>query len=327
MRAQVLDLLTAEIRGELSLGEITGNLLTGFTVDSLRVRVDGQPVLQADRLEVRYNPLVLLFDVPRFRRITLLRPDVHLWRTAVGAWNIQGFLPASSPDTSTSSSTLRIDRLEILEGEFSIVDSSALTPGPESAKPVDTAGFNYRRLFLHDVNLRAGVRLDADLIEASIRELTFNTTEPTFQLRTLRGEFEVRPQAVSVQGMYVETGGSSLTLDVNLRDINLLRIQTLADFAESPVDLTLHADHVDLRELRQFLPEPLFFLDQSVGLDLEATGRFGRLQVEKLNLRMPRTSISLEGSVANLHRPADLELDVRSTEAVIHGGALRTPLA
>jgi hypothetical protein len=320
LRAQVLDLLTTEVRADVQLGEIRGNLLTGFSVDGVSAHVDGRPVLQADAFEVRYNPLFLLVDVPRFRRITLVRPRIHLWRSSEGIWNLQQLLPPASQDSSSGSSTLRIDRLEILEGDVSIIDSVALLAQALSTTPGDTAGFNFHRLFLHALTLRAGLRLDPELMQASIREFTFISSEPTFELKMLRGDCEVRPNAVNIQGLSVETGGSSLNISASLRDVNLLAMESLAQLADCPVDVTMRADPLDLRELRQFLPEPLFFLDRSVGLDVEATGRFGRLQVDRLNLRMPRTGISLEGTLTNLHRPADLELDVRSTEAVLHGG-------
>jgi len=150
LRTQILDLLTTEIRGNLVFGEITGNLLTGFSIDSLRVQLDGQMVLQADRLEARYNPLVLLFDVPRFRRTTLVRPQIHLWRSSTGAWNIQGLLPESPADTAalkwytvkrgdtltTIAKKLRVNRVDLADANY-LSARSLVTPGQNLVIPVE----------------------------------------------------------------------------------------------------------------------------------------------------------------------------------------------
>ena len=55
----------------------------------------------------------------------------------------------------------------------------------------------------------------------------------------------------------------------------------LEDLEAVPTTLSLGAQKVDLRELRQFLYPHIEFLDRSVALELRASGPFDRLLVER----------------------------------------------
>jgi hypothetical protein len=75
---------------------------------------------------------------------------------------------------------------------------------------------------------------------------------------------------------------------------------------------------VSLVELKQFLP-PLHFLDGVVSTDVELSGMFGDLRVNKLSVNTGETSLSAKGWIYNLHHPRDLYLDVEFPKSTVRG--------
>lgn len=320
LRSTVLQELHSVVRGTIMLGDIQGNLATGFSVNDVGVFSDGREVLFAERLEVRYDPALVFFGRITLSRVTLLRPRIHLWRGENGAWNLENLLVTSAePDTAPSPWVIDLKMVELLGARARIIDSLALNQRTaEETAALPAQAFDFSNLSLDPLTLKAGVRIAENQISANIRSLDFTSDHPTFRLEQLSGEFTLGPRMAEVRRLTIRTTKSRLSLNARLRGVDLLAIGDLDELEKAPVDLALTVDKLDFGEFKRFLPGPVDFLDTQAAFDIRASGPFGRLSVEEIAVKTPRSFVRIKGSLHNLHRPGDLELDVTANDNILH---------
>jgi hypothetical protein len=317
LRAAALSTITSLFDAEVHLGELRGNLVTGFSVDSIAVRVQDSPLLVAERLDLRYNLLEIPGRKISVNAITLIRPVITLQRLPGGRWNFDRMIRPPTPDTLPSPPmtwVFKIDRLEIRDGIITLVDSVSLRD-PEH-RPADSTEVEYHQVSLHDFNLIASgdVRPNAKTIGISL--LSFVSDRPEFALKKLEGEFTITPSEALVKNLVIETNRSNLRLNAELGKVDLLHGLRLEDLRQCPAKVDLRASDVDFEDLKMFLP-PLRFLNGPANVNLVAGGEFGELQLQRLEVRFGHTQMLLKGSVLNLHEPGHLLLDVRIVESKI----------
>jgi len=101
VRRFMLGQLQGIVHGQVTLGRVHGNLLTGATVESFAIRDSaGQPFVAAEQISARYNILELLTRKIDLRAVSVLRPLIVLDRPPGGKWNYQRIFPPS--DTTKS---------------------------------------------------------------------------------------------------------------------------------------------------------------------------------------------------------------------------------
>ena len=88
--------LEGMMNGEVTIGRIRGNLLTGATVDAFAIRdTAGQPFLAAEQISARYSILELLTRKIDLEHVRLVRPLVVLDKPPGGKWNYERIFPPS----------------------------------------------------------------------------------------------------------------------------------------------------------------------------------------------------------------------------------------
>ena len=103
VRRFVLGQLEGMVAGQVSIGRVRGNLLTGATVDAFAIRDSaGKPFIVAERVSARYRLLDLVARRIDLRNVTLVRPLVVLDRPPGGKWNWERIFPPSD-DTRPAS--------------------------------------------------------------------------------------------------------------------------------------------------------------------------------------------------------------------------------
>lgn len=319
LRNLVLEEARGAFNGILEFGPLEGNLVTGIHTGELRLQQNGVDVLAADRLEARYDLWALLTKRISLRRVTLVRPRIFLWRSESGRWNLEQLLQSEGSDSSSSPWLIDLRNAELLDATVRVVDSLELRQRAEGLvehPPVNA--IDYSNLRLHSFTLRAATTIGKDRTSVSVRFLGFQSRLPDFTLENLSGDFTLRRDETSVKNLIVRTKGSQLKLSATLRNLDLTAIKRLRQFEKALVELTLNVDRLDCGELKQFLPEPLAFLDKSVAFDLRTKGTFGRLRVDDFTLRTPRTFVRIGGWISNLHQPDLLELDLAGSDNILH---------
>src|SRR5918992_610726 len=89
LRAVIEDQITARMRGgKLHLGELSGNLITGVTIDTIAIRdADDSLFFSAGRTTLVYDPRDLLDRRIVIRRLESEHPWVHIKQYHNGTWN------------------------------------------------------------------------------------------------------------------------------------------------------------------------------------------------------------------------------------------------
>lgn len=312
--ANLQDVLNAEIY----LGGLHGNLFAGFVLDSLRVAVDGQPVVSTGSVEFRYNLFALPGRTLSLGSVTLVRPTVRLLCTRGGEWNFERMVRGIVPDTAAGArDTIRlpwkidIQGVEIRDGVVLLVDSSGGHTGSASGGSVD-----YRNFTLRGVQLAMAGQFNTGEKGVEIRRLSFEMDTPSFRLRSLTGRARLTRSEAEVTDLHIVTGRSDVTVNATLGGIDLLGGISLAGLRRCPLSASMRLDGLDFQELRALIPW-VDFLDGGVSGAIDVSGEFGRLDVTRLYLRHGKTALSLRGTVSNLHQPRDLDLNVRMDENTI----------
>jgi len=88
--------LEGMINGDVTMGRVRGNLLTGATVDHFAIRdTAGRPFVVAEQVSARYGIIALLSRRIDLRSVRLVRPLIVLDRPPGGKWNYQVIFPPS----------------------------------------------------------------------------------------------------------------------------------------------------------------------------------------------------------------------------------------
>jgi len=125
LRAVALDQLDSLLTADVILGDITGNLVTGFNVNGFTLSLRGDTVVHAEQLSIRYNLFALPTRSIAVHDVILYRPTIHLRRSAAGIWNVEEMIRPTEGDTSAGAFDwpVSVGRLELRGGTFSITDS------------------------------------------------------------------------------------------------------------------------------------------------------------------------------------------------------------
>lgn len=318
LRAVVLSNLDSLLVADVELGEFDGNLVTGFSIDHLSLKVGEDQLIVADRLEILYD----LFQIPgntiSIDRLTLVNPKIALLRGRDGVWNFERMIRPKPDDTSSAPFkwVILLNRLEIQDGMVMLVDSAALAEaGHDRGDPYYV---EYHDFSLNQFHLVASLAVTSNEMRAEIEKLSFHSAAPDFLLQRLSGLFSVRKDGAAVKNMVLQTGRSDILLNAELEGVDLFGGVDIGQLRRNPASLSLSAGQLDLNELERFIPE-LEFLNGFVALDLQAEGEFGELKVRKLGVVSGKTDLSISGTVFNLHSPSDLSLDVKFTESKLYG--------
>ncbi len=325
------------INGELQLGVIEGNLITGFRINDVTVTESGIELLSAQRVELKYDPLGFFFKRVGVSNVIIVKPSIHIYRSVDGSTNIAHLIKPIPTDTTSSVWSIDIKRLELVDAEVLYTDSLLLHQRQigEREVPPDSI-IDYARINCHTLrlvvsaqiqnnkyavkirNLSASIYRDRQFISAASENPSIGQHQiPIFTLEHLSGDFLLTKNEVSVRNMSIETPRTHIRFDAGMKGIDITHLSSMEELKSIPVDLLLAADDIDTKELKQFLYPSVDFLDHALKLQLKAKGTFEELNVEQLSIQMPRSLVKLHGQVRNIHHPRDLEMTVGASDNFI----------
>ena len=104
------------------VGRVTGNFLTGFTVDSFAIRDKrGELFLSTGRVSVAYNPRDILDYRVYIRRASVQHPYLHLIQHNDYSWNYKEIFPSSGGPPTIKDLTRRS------LGDYIVIDTTTVT--------------------------------------------------------------------------------------------------------------------------------------------------------------------------------------------------------
>jgi hypothetical protein len=328
LRSAALSQLDSLLQGQTYLGNITGNLVTGFSIDSLSASINGINVVSTSRVDIGYDLFSLPGKMLAVNRVALVRPSINILRDRLGRWNLSQLIHKTPPDSLAPSDTisalpdwkLNLGALQILDGTVTILDSLSAADAKDDSEFV-----NFRRLVLYDLNLLMSAHLTGDAGRVVISTFTCAAARPEFRLTRFSCSARVTREEIAIDALSLATDRSDLRLTASLKGVDLYQGITLGALRHSPVQANLRMNAVDLAELRRFIPA-VRFLDGIVTGGVDVGGEFGAMEIRRLDLMHGLTALSLKGKLKNLHTPDNLELDVRIPESTIDPGVLQTLL-
>ncbi len=313
----ILSHYSTVINGHLSIGRIEGNLITGIRLYDVSLRNADTSLITAERVELSHDPLALFFKRVSLGSVSIINPQIQLYRSPGGLWNVSNLFVSSS-DTGTSAWVVSVKNLELINARVAIVDSVLIDERARGLRELPPAGVvDYARVTLDSLNVEGGFQITPSEANLQLRLLAFTLEHPRIHLQHLQGNFRLTKNEVAATQVRLATDRSRLNLDVSLSQLDIAALKNLAELRTKPVHLDLQVDNLDTHELKQFLYPWVDFLDEDLSLQLRASGEFGQLNVQKAVVKTPESMIAISGTITNLHHPKDLELDLLAANSIV----------
>ncbi|HLF20245.1 MAG TPA: hypothetical protein VI704_05610, partial [Bacteroidota bacterium] len=306
------------INGIVRFDGLEGNLVTGTQIHNVALLKDSTEIFAAERVDIKYDVTAFLFGRVALSNVTLVNPRIHVWRSVDGSLNVTQIVKPR-PDTSSSAGIVDIKNAEIRNARITFIDSLVLKARREgAASPPPPGGFDYAFFQLESFHMSGGARIEAENLVAQIRKLSFESRKQRFKMTYFAGDFILSPSLAAFRNCVIETRNSLIKLEGQLKDIDVTTIKALAELERAHVQLSLDAQKLDTRELKQFLYPTVDFLDKTISLEAKASGTFRTLSVDGFSLKTPRSFIKVQGRISNLHKPQNLELELACIDNRFH---------
>ncbi|MFA6455261.1 MAG: hypothetical protein WCW40_00455 [Bacteroidota bacterium] len=317
LRSTLYNFLEKEVNANIYIGEINGNLFTGFTVDTVMMYVDGAPFVESGKLSVRYDLLDILKDKITVDSLTIENPSVNLIRWKNGEWNVDRLsLSTTPPDTAESALVVTAGSLRIVNAQVHITDST----GAYDSLLFDRSGhrnINYYNIDLEKVNIDADGMYSARELSVDINKLSFISPKEKFILTKLSASVSRTKEKSAIKNLVIETPSSRIECSAQMSGIDAFSIKNVVELRTAQVSLNIGPSNIVSKDIQVFLPS-LDFLKGNVYFDGDMDGNFENLSVRKLNATFGKSLVSLSGTVSNLYNPKELRLNIVSTNSTIN---------
>ena len=316
LRAFALEELDSLLVADVSMGEIQGNLVTGFSVDGIALTLDGDTLLSAADVGLRYNLFDLSGKTISLHSIMLDRPTIRLLRSRSGVWNLERMVVPTPSDSTTSRFdwAVHLRRLDIRNGIVMIVDSMAMVEAVDLDRPREA--LYYDELVLRGFTLSLSFSMDREVYDVSITRLGFSLDNSPLNVKQISGDVHVTPDDFRLSEFHILTDSSQVVLGVAMDHVDLLGGISLAALRTCSTAVELSVKPLNFREFARVLP-PIHILNGNITGRIRAHGPFGALPVDEIDLRFGESRIMLDGTLFNLHDPRNLRMDVHLRESRI----------
>ena len=188
------------LNGELTIGQVTGNLFFDFGLTDVAVDLSGERIVSVKALAVDYSVLQLVSKGIVVDHITLTAPVVRLGRDASG-WNIGRLIKprAREADREGPARSVSLPSIAIVDGVVSIDDKL----GPTS--------YRLPRRF-DDLDVQATFAYEPVHFSIGLDKVSFRASEPELTMQQLTGAIAVRDDNLYLERMVIRTGESALNL-------------------------------------------------------------------------------------------------------------------
>ena len=186
------------VNGELTIGQVTGNLFFDFGLSDVAVDLSGDRVVAIKTVAVGYSVFELVSRGIVVDRITLTAPRVHLVRDGEG-WNIRRLVKdrAREADRRGPKRSIALPSIAIVDGAITVDDASGTT--------------NYRLpRRIDDLDVQASFAYEPVHFTVGVSHLSFRGADPDLVVQQLTGAFAVRNDNLYLERMVIKTGESAL---------------------------------------------------------------------------------------------------------------------
>jgi hypothetical protein len=302
-----LEALNGELQGKVSVGDVSGNFITGLDLLDVRLMADSTTVLEAPLVELNYLLEPIFADQIVGARAIIHNPEIRLVRNRVDSvWNFERITkPAKDSIKTPFNWSIDLSTFEIVDAKVYVHDLTA-------QRQHDTVhNVNFQWLELEKMNLSMQAHIAPTSQSIWIQNLSFDMPQPDIRLIELAGTISIDTTGLTVKDLNIETSRSLIALDGHLDSLNVLGMgKAVNSWQKHPLKLDLRAERVSTVEIKRFIPE-INFLAGSPSLELSIDGLFEDLNVSRLNLGLTHGNIAASGRIRNLQSPDSLWIDAR----------------
>lgn len=176
LRRIVVNRAAEVLNGQLTVGRLTGSLLTGVELHRVVLAQSAGPLFAVERLALRYDPRILLRGHLSFRELSLTRPVIHIAQRD-GRWNITTLV---KPRTSVGKAPdIRFGKLSIVDGDVRVEPAAARA-----------------RRFVH-LNSNLGLSYSADHLTIAVQTLGGDDVDTGWMVGHGRVKFETQGERMT----------------------------------------------------------------------------------------------------------------------------------
>ncbi len=276
LKGEVENIVSDQLNGNLTIGEIKGNFYENLEVSKLRIEQNDTTLLYADNVLLNYNLSSILFKNISIHLVEFDSVYLFLQQNADSSWNISNLLKDTGQEEIDTSQgrfdwNISLDRFDILrtEIEISSLNSSSNIP--------DRIG---------NINLSASGSLSPQQKSLVINSLSLETENPDFVLKDLEVSTKTDQNKIVIENFNLRTLYNKVELTaeyfLNKPGISALKLSTAPIYFE---------------EFKSFLPELSIEAKPAINID-------GKYDGSKLNIdasiKDEIQSIFLKGFVGNI---------------------------
>jgi hypothetical protein len=330
---EVTSLIENGTNGRLTIGDIQGNLFEGFVMTNVTLRLktrtayDTIPLLHADRILARYSLLHWLrTNEIGISSLVLQRPVIRFVRfEGDTSWNYE-LLSKSNGAKSPSkpfSQIIDLAQFQIQNGSFYLRDYNSL-PRKATLASLKNNEIDWSNVEVEGIDLESRFHAQgAKSQSVHVGHLQFRETHSGLFVQRFGFSGYLDSSQARIDNAKIITGHSNLGFSIKISPPKIIETGLLTSIKNSLVEANVSGPVISTYELKQFLPEPLGFLAGSPGIDLTATGEFGKLHIKKLSLDFKNQgTITISGDLNNLQQSDSLTMNLNLHAKNLSNGTL-----
>ncbi|HLP17511.1 MAG TPA: hypothetical protein VK470_14700, partial [Bacteroidota bacterium] len=316
LKASLYKIVDNSLSATAYIGDIHGNIITGFQIDSVALYVNNTPFVESGSISIRYDPLPLYDKKVNIVSLELENPTITLVRFSDSTWNVNRLVKKrSAPDSTPSAWMVIAKHFVVRNARFRMIDSVRLAERSVSDS-LSRRTLDYANLDLRSVNIDlSGTYSERDQF-VTVHNISFESPREQFRLDRFSAQITHTPVQATVSSFMLQTPYSHIELNANASGIDVFDIGSMRELEHIPVEARIQSSTIASRDIQTFLPA-LSFLEGTVYLDAHAKGKFSSIDISRLDCSFNRSVLHLKGTLSNLHRPRDLFINAESQKSMI----------
>ena len=187
------------LNGQLTIGNLDGNLLFGADLSNVAVDVSGERVVSVKGLQLDYNVFTLAYKGITLQQIKIDQPVVRVERDGNG-WNLARLVKKQEQEADRQGPMrpISLPSIEISDASVSIKDLTS--SGITLPQRID------------DVDVKAQFQYEPVHYSLTLDHVSFNGRSPSLSLHDLTGKLAVRDDNLYLENITLRTGESSVAV-------------------------------------------------------------------------------------------------------------------
>ena len=300
VRKILVSLIDDGTNGRLRLGEIHGSVFGSFTIDGAALLYRGEPVATVDTVRISHLPFTLITETVQASRVELVRPRFYLVRYKDGTYNVDHIGKPGGKPGGQFNWTILARSIKIVDGRFSLADSTAIQTGLDRASRARQERFNISDFTVRHLNFSGSANLSpGNNLSVNVSNMSMLVSPPGTAVDSLRFGFFTSPGGTEVSGLKLRSGRMLVHVDLTLTGQDILDSLNANTIRDKYFTVRVEASNADVKKVDDFVELPVK-TPSDVRLSFFASGTLDTLNVKQCLIRTDSSTIPLAATFNNL---------------------------